>query len=227
MAVEIGTRTVPCVKFSRGKLLLLVSVLSVAGLGFYWTASRPAAPAGWKTERWQAGFGSWGQGGFGVAYDIQMPNAYDFQQKCGTAWISDDVDGPDFAIRLSFRPAPKDRQHDFDDFLTHDSTRYYDVSPSSIKIDEKSPYSFAAEQMSRQNFALENVRFLEPPDESSAQHGTVRGFWLDGRNLSIISDMRDPKRLAINERIVASARRVSGYGMLDLVSDSIPGLLGC
>lgn len=214
-------------KFSRRKLLLLVSVLSVAGLGVYWNAARPAAPAGWKTERWEAGFGSWGRGGYGVAYDIQIPNAYDFQQKCGTAWITDDVDGPDFAIRLSFMPVPKDRQHDFEDFLTHDIIRNYEVNPSSIKIGEKSPFRFAAEQMSRLDFRLDNVRFLESPDESSARHGTVRGFWLDGHNISIISDMRDPKRFAIDERIVASARRVSGYGVLDLARDSIPGLLGC
>lgn len=101
---------------SRRKPVLLLALLSASVLGFCEIATRPAAPAGWKTERWEAGFGSWSRGGFGVAYDVQMPNAYDFQQKCGTAWISDNVDGPDFTIRMSFRPRPKDRQDDFNDY---------------------------------------------------------------------------------------------------------------
>ncbi len=214
-------------KLSRRRLLLLVSVLFLGSLGFCESASRPAAPAGWKTERWQAGFGSWGRGGFGVAYDLQMPQAYDFRQKCGTAWISDDADGPEFAIRLSFRPVAKDRQDDFDDYLAHDGAQNYQRAPSSIAFGKKATERFAGEQLSRLNFELGNVRFLESAGESAAQAGTVRGFWLDGGRLSIISDLRDPQRFAVNERIVASARRTTGYGLLDLLQDDVPGLLGC
>ena len=212
---------------SRRKPVLLLALLSASVLGFCEIATRPAAPAGWKTERWEAGFGSWSRGGFGVAYDVQMPNAYDFQQKCGTAWISDNVDGPDFTIRMSFRPRPKDRQDDFNDYLAHDASQNYQADRSSISFSQTSSFRFGSEPVSRLNFELKNVRFLEDAAGAPAKSGTVRGFWLDGRNLSIIADLRDPERFAVNERIVASARRVSGYGLLDLIRDDIPGLLGC
>jgi hypothetical protein len=168
----------------------------------------PPAPPGWKTERWQAGFGSWAQGGLGVAYDLHMPRDYAFQQKCGTAWIADAADGPEFAIRLSFAPNAIDRQRDFETYLKEDATR---SSDAPIVFERKTAYAVGGQPFERENFTL----------------GTARGFWLDGPSLSIIADLRDPRDAATDERIVASLRRVTGYGWSDLLSRRIPGLLGC
>ena len=71
---------------------MILALLAAADYGRSAIMMGAGTPPGWKTERWQAGFGSWASGGYGVAYDISMPKDYSFQQKCGNAWVSDDPD---------------------------------------------------------------------------------------------------------------------------------------
>src|SRR5580698_1490906 len=109
------------IKMSRRTFLFLLAGL-VALLGAFdfgrHGATRPALPPGWKTVRWEAGFGSWCCGGYGVAYEISIPENYVFDQKCGTAWINADTDeGHDFLIKLVFDPGRKFSVSDFDNFM--------------------------------------------------------------------------------------------------------------
>jgi hypothetical protein len=206
---------------TRRRLLLVLGLLAAADYGRSLLVMRAGEPPGWKTERWQAGFGSWASGGYGVAYDISMPKDYDFQQKCGIAWITDDVDGPDFDARLSFLPDPKDRKRDFEAYLKEDAGRYYEADGSAVKISAKPNFSAGGLQLSRLDFTLDNAK---APDAGS---GRATGLWLEGEKLSIIADLRDRERSEINERIVGSIRKASGYGFTELLARTIPGLMGC
>ncbi len=208
-------------------MLIALALIAVADYGCSERTMRYGEPAGWKTERWQAGFGSWGSGGYAVAYDISMPANYHFMQKCGAAWISDDTEGPDFDIRLSFLTVPQDRQYDFQTYLKEDAGRYYEKDPSLLIKGSATTASFAGDKMSRVELKLENVQFLDDDAGGDPKSGDAKGFWLEGDKLSVISDLRDPQRLAINERIVASARKTKGYTLTDLIGRTIPGLLGC
>jgi hypothetical protein len=208
-------------------LLLMLGALAAADYGRSMLVMRAGEPPGWKTERWQAGFGSWARGGYGVAYDISMPREYDLQQKCGTAWISGEQDDSDFSIRLSFRPDQKDRQNDFEAYLKEDAGRNYEGDRSALKMATKNNVKVGEFRFSRLDFTLDGAKFAAAEAGQGAEAGALKGFWLDGDRLSIISDLREAEAAAINERIIGTVRKASGYGVTELFARSIPGLVGC
>jgi hypothetical protein len=214
-------------KFTRRRFLLLSAVVVGGAFGVAWLTPHPAMPDGWKSEHWEAGFGSWGSGGYGVAYDIQMPKEYDFSQKCGTAWIADGTDGPEFAVRLSFAPNPATRLSDFQDYLSTDGPRNYDVPRTAIRLTAPTEYAIGPEAFARTNIHLDHARWYPEADGEPAKFGPVDGFWLDGSRLSVIADLRDARRAAIDERIVASLQRSRGWAFFDLIGGGIPFLNGC
>jgi hypothetical protein len=191
-----------------------------------WMMERGTQP-GWKTERWQAGFGSWARGGYGVAYDISMPKDYSFQQKCGSAWIGDDFDGTDFDIRFTYSPQERDRRADFALYRHEDLGHGYEIDASSVKMDAPSPLIFGKIRFDRTNLIVDEVKTRVEDADEAAPPGPAKGFWLSGEGLSIIADLRDPAGAAVNERIVASIRKANGYGLTELIFGTVPGLLGC
>jgi hypothetical protein len=153
-----------------------------------------------------------------------MPKEYDFQQKCGSAWVSDDSDESDFSTRLTFRPDSADRQDDFEVYLKEDAGRNYERGPTAVKMGAKTNVKVGEFRFSRLDFTLDaaKARYAERP----TQAGPARGFWLEGDKLSIIADLRAPELAAINERIVGSIRKARGYGFTELLAGTIPGLMG-
>jgi hypothetical protein len=79
---------------------------------------------------------------------------------------------------------------------------------------------------SRLDFTLDGAK-VAAGEAGRDSAGPVKGFWLDGDKLSIISDLREDEGAAINERIIGTVRKASGYGVTELLARSIPGLLGC
>ena len=213
--------------FTRRRFLILLALLAFGDYGRNLFMMNERTPPGWKTVRWQAGFGSWARGGYGVAYDISMPKDYDFLQKCGRGWIADDFDGAEDDIRFSFSPSEKDREDEFALYKKEDVGVLHDVNPSTLKIDAKVASNIGKMRFDRTRFTLVDANIRAERVEETAPEGPASGFWLSGEKLSIISDLRDPAREAINERIVASMRRANGYGFTELVFGTIPGLLGC
>ena len=212
---------------TRRRILIMLAFIAVADYGCSDRLQRAEEPPGWKTERWQAGFGSWGSGGYGVAYDISMPKEYDFQQKCGSAWVSDDPDESDFSARLTFRPDPADRQDDFKVYLKEDAGRNNEGGPTAVKMGAKINVKVGEFRFSRLDFTLDASKAPHAEPGRPTQAGPARGFWLEGDRLSIIADLRDLEGAAINERIVGSIRKARGYGFTELLAGTIPGLLGC
>ena len=212
---------------TRRRLIMILALLAAADYGRSVIMMGMGTPPGWKTERWQAGFGSWASGGYGVAYDISMPKEYDFQQKCGSAWVSDDSDESDFSTRLTFRPDSADRQDDFKVYLKEDAGRNYDSGPTAVKMGAKANVKVGEFRFSRLDFTLDASKAPGAEPGRPSQAGPARGFWLEGDKLSIIADLRDPERAAINERVVGSIRKARGYGFTELFAGTIPGLMGC
>jgi len=213
---------------TRRWFLLLVALL----LGLDFGVGRllgHAEPPGWKTERWQAGFGSWASGGYGVAYNISMPKDYDFQQKCGKAWISSADPNGDFTIQLSFLPGPAFDDTDFNEYMKSDALHAassFGKSPNDIEIGKATDFNIATLHFSRVDLTIENVRFDEDP-EKTVTLVTARAFRLKGSKLDIIADFDGPEHFAVNERIVQSIRPARGFGLVDLLIGTIPNLLGC
>ena len=120
----------------------------------------------------------------------------------------------DFSIRLSFRPDQKDRQNDFDAYLKEDAGRNYEGDRSAVKMAAKNNVKIGEFRYSRLDFTLDGAEVAagEARRESA---GPVKGFWLDGDKLSIISDLREAEGAAINERIIGTVRKASGYGVTD------------
>ncbi len=209
-------------------LLLLLAFLGVDfAVGHF--IGRSGTPSGWKTERWQAGFGSWGTGGFGLAYDISMPKEYDFVQKCGQAWVGQDDDEDDFMIKLSFMSDSKEGDDDFDDYMKSDAQRAaigFGKSLGDIETRNAIEVTMGAFRFSRIDLAIKNAR-IDQSQKKSSKIETVRAFRLKGDKLHIIANFRDPELLAVNERIVGSLRRARGFGLVDLLVGAIPNLLGC
>jgi hypothetical protein len=52
---------------TRRWFLILLTALVLGDYGRNLWMMERGTPPGWKTERWQAGFGSWARGGYGVA----------------------------------------------------------------------------------------------------------------------------------------------------------------
>jgi hypothetical protein len=131
---------------SRRTLLLLLLALLSFDFGVSQYGMKHDTPAGWKTERWQAGFGSWCCGGYLVAYDISIPSDYYFAQKCGNAWVvNDDAMVDDFLIELSFFGTSSSQygDKDFDDYLRSGAVRSADSfgrHVSEIDVDSARPY---------------------------------------------------------------------------------------
>ena len=165
---------------TRRKLIMILALLAAADYGRSAIMMGMGTPPGWKTERWQAGFGSWASGGYGVAYDISMPKEYDFQQKCGSAWVSDDRDESDFSTRLTFRPDSADRQDDFEVYLKEDAGRNYEGGPTAVKMGAKTNVKVGEFRFSRLDFTLDAAN--APRCRSDPRRtGPARGFWLEGR----------------------------------------------
>jgi hypothetical protein len=216
----------PKLMFNRRQFLLIAAALAALDYGRSVVVMRAGEPPGWKTERWQAGFGSWGRGGFRVAYDISMPETYDFQQKCGRAWITDDTDDSDFSVRLSFSPTAKDRELDFNDYLKEDAGGNNEADFAALKMGEPANFRIGELEFSRLDFTRNDAKSTDDAG-GKPRVGSVRGFRLQSGQLSIIADMRDSERAAIDERIVGSIRRAAGHGLTELLAGTIPGLLGC
>jgi hypothetical protein len=205
----------------------MLALVAAADHGRSVVLMRAGTPPGWKTERWQAGFGSWSSGGYGVAFDISMPDDYRFEQKCGTAWIADDLSGPEFVDRLAFRPTREARDADFDAYLKEDAPLHFGDDPSALKMAAKSNVVIDNQPFSRLELSLNTSKVAEETDDEPASPGPYRGFRLQNEKLSIISDLRDPKRAEISERVIASLRKARGYGFAELFFATIPGLVGC
>jgi hypothetical protein len=156
-----------------------------------------------------------------------MPKDYTFQQKCGSAWIGDNFEGPDFDIHFSYRPEEKDRQADFALYKKEDLGHGYENDASSVKVDPPSPLVLGKMRFDRTYFTLDSAKPEGDDKEEAASADPAKGFWLSGEKLSIIADLRDPAGAAINESIVASMRRANGYGFTELFFGTIPGMLGC
>lgn len=185
-----------------------------------------AGPPGWKTARWEAGFGSWASGGYGVAYNISMPQSYDFQQKCGKAWISSPDVAGDFSIQFSFVPGPAFEDSDFNEFMKSDARRAaaeLGKSAGDIELGKAADFDVGALHFSQVDLAIRNARL----EDDAAKIGTARAFRLKGGRLDIIADFGGPEAFAVNERIVGTMRRARGFGLVELMLGAIPNLLGC
>jgi hypothetical protein len=219
-------------RFSRRKfLLLLLSLLSLD-----WVVSQyrmaQGAPAGWKTERWQAGFGSWCCGGYLVAYDISIPKEYDFMQKCGKAWISNDDDViDDFLIKLAYfgTSSPRYDEQDLDDYLktgAAHSAESLGWHTSDIHISAERSYNVGALRFSRSDILLGGETH-SPAGQEKTTGSPARGFRLKGSGMSIIAELNSPQIDEVNEKIIRSMRPVKGFGIFDALTGSVPFLNGC
>ena len=213
---------------TRRTFLLLVLLLLGLDFGIGHFLGR-AEPPGWTTQRWEAGFGSWASGGYGVAYNISMPKDYDFQQKCGKAWISSPDVAGDFTIQLSFLPSAKFEDTDFNEYMKSDAPHAassFGKSPNDIEIGKPADFDVAALHFSRIDLTIKNAR-LDDDAENSSKIMTARAFRLKGSRLDIIADFSGPDLFAVNERIVQSIRPARGFGLVELMLGAIPNLLGC
>ncbi len=185
---------------SRRQMLIILALLAPGIYGGSEFFKRIGAPPGWRNERWEAGFGSWARGGFGVAYHMSVPDQYHFLQKwqCGQAWISDDL-LDDFSIRFSFCPNKKEQENDFADYMKYNGTQ------TPLRLGQQSNIIINGTKFSRLDFTADSFPYLEEVNEKPDI--VVKGFWLTSDTISIISALRDPKRLTINERIVASIKK--------------------
>jgi hypothetical protein len=203
---------------SRRKFLLLL--LALLSLDFGVSQYR-MEPPGWKTERWQAGFGSWCCGGYLVAYDISIPKDYDFTPKCGKAWVvTDDAMIDDFLLQFSFfgtSRSPYDDK-DFDDYLkigAAHSAQSFDRRASDIDVDTARPYSVGALRFSRSDILLSGEAQSSAQERKKLEVYTARGFRLKGSGMSIISESDSPPIDDVNEKIIRSMPPVKGLGLFD------------
>jgi len=209
----------------RNFLLLILLLLGVDfGVGRF---LRPAPPPGWRIEHWEAGFGSWANGGFGVAYDVAVPPEYSLTQKCGAAWIAGgDDDAPeDYRVKLSFAPTPAAQRSQFAEYMKSDAPRTASDlgrSAADIELGDPAPFNAGALGFSRRELLLRGARFDNPP-----RTATARGFYLTGEKLAIVADLQSGSAAAINERIVRSLRRSRGVGLTELLLGALPNLFGC
>jgi hypothetical protein len=215
----------------RTFLFLLLALLSL-DFGFSRYQMNRETPAGWKTERWQAGFGSWCCGGYLVAYDISIPEDYDLTQKCGKAWVvNDDAMIYGFLVEFSFfgTSSSEYADKDFGDYMKTGaaySAESLGRRASEIALDSATSYDVGAMRFSRSDIMLGTV-------QASAQEGkrpdvsTARGFRLIGSGMSIISELNLPRIDEVNEKIIRSMRPVRGYSLFDLMAGSVPFLSGC
>jgi len=218
---------------SRRKLLLLLLALLSLDFGVSQYRMEHGAPSGWKTERWQAGFGSWCCGGYLVAYDISIPKDYDFTQKCGKAWIvNDDAMIDDFLIEFSFfgMSPSQHGDNDFDDYLkvgaVH-SAESFGRRASDIDVDTARPYNVGALRFSRSDILLSGEAQSSAQERKKLEVFTARGFRLKGSGMSIISELNSPPIDEVNEKIIHSMRPVKGFGLFDAMAGSVPFLNGC
>ena len=208
---------------SRRSVLLLILLLLGLDFGAGRLSGRPRPPAGWEVERWEAGFGSWANGGFGVAYDIALPRGYTLAQKCGTAWVNgDDPDAPeDFRIKLMFAPARAVQEAEFAEFMKSDAAdaaRDLGRTAADIAVSNPAPFAVGALNFRRRDLTL---------PVAGSETAPARGFYLVGESLAIFADLQRASDAGINERIVGSLHRARGVGLTDLLMGAIPNLLGC
>ena len=210
----------------RAFLLLLLALLSLDfGVSEY--RMRHETPPGWKTVRWQAGFGSWCCGGYGVAYDIAIPKGYEFSQKCGKAWVTDDdamLD--DFLIEFSFFGTSRSQfdEMDYENYLKTGAVRSaqsFGRRATDIETGAATPYDAGALRFYRSVISL---RGEVPPSVSTV---LARGFRLKGDSMSIIGELNTPQVDDINDKIIRSMRLVHGFGLFDALAGSVPFLNGC
>lgn len=216
----------------RRFLFLLLALLSLD-----WAVSQyrmaQGAPAGWKTVRWQAGFGSWCCGGYLVAYDISIPKEYDFTQKCGKAWVAnDDSVIDDFLIEFSYFGTASSQyaEKDFDDYLKTGAAHSADSfgrRASDIRVSDERSYDIGALRFGRSDILLGGETPLSAQERQKTAGSTARGFRLKGSGMSIISELNSPQIDEVNEKIVRSMRPVKGLGLFDAMTGSVPFLNGC
>jgi len=218
---------------SRRKFLLLLLALLSLDFGVSQYRMERGAPSGWKTERWQAGFGSWCCGGYLVAYDISIPRDYDFTQKCGKAWVVNDgamID--DFLVEFSFFGMSPSQygDNDFDNYLkmgaVH-SAESFGRRASDIDVDAARPYNVGALRFSRSDILLNGAAQSSAQERKKPEVFAARGFRLKGSGISIISELNSPPINEINEKIIRSMRPVRGFGLFDAMAGSVPFLNGC
>ena len=212
---------------SRRGILLLILLFLGLNFGVHHFLGRPEPPVGWKVERWEAGFGSWGAGGFGVAYDIAMPREYALTQKCGIAWITgDDEDSPeDFRVKLSFAPTSEAQESEFAEYMNSDAAHaayYLGRTAADIAVGAPAPFAVGALRFQRRDLILPRANI-----DRGSETAPARGFYLAGERLAIVADLQGEASAEVNERIVGSLRRVRGVGFTDLLIGAIPNLLGC
>jgi hypothetical protein len=211
--------------WTRRAFLVFVLLLLGLDFGVEFFLISPKPPPGWRIERWQAGFGSWGTGGYGVAYDVTMPADYDFRQKCGSAWIQGPESPGDYDVKLQFTPEPGDTDYEIATFLKTDSAQAagdFGRHASDVAIGAPAPFAIGPLRFSRRDLTLTGARI-----EGLAGETTARGFTLVGENMAVLADLRGPQQAATVEQIVGSLRRARAVGLLDLLAGTIPGLLGC
>lgn len=189
-------------------------------------------PTGWKTERWQAGFGSWCCGGYLVAYDISIPEDYNFAQKCGKAWVANDDNVIyDFLIEFSFfgTSSSEYAEKDFDEYMkigAPHSAELFGRRAADVSLDTATPYNVGALKFERSDIILKEASFAQEGKRSNVF--TARGLHLRGSGMSIISELNSPRIDEVNEKIIRSMRPVRGYSLFELMAGSAPFLLnGC
>jgi hypothetical protein len=218
--------------FTRRAFLLLLLALLSLDFGVSQFRMRHDTPPGWKTERWEAGVGSWCCGGYLVAYDISMPKNYNFTQKCGKAWVEgDDTMIDDFLIEFSFFGTSTSRyaDGDFENYLRSgaiNSAQSFGRHASDIRVASGPPYHSGAMRFSRADILLGGeVQPSDPAGKPTA--AAARGFRLKGDQISIISELNAPSVEDINEKIIRSMRPVRGFSLFDILTGSVPFLNGC
>jgi hypothetical protein len=227
------THLMPNSMLSRRKFLFLLLALLSLDFGVSEFRMKHGAPADWKTERWQAGFGSWCCGGYMVAYDISMPKDYDLTQKCGKAWVESDKAIDEFLIEFSFFGTASPRYDDktFADYLKTGAVRSaesFGRRPSDIEVGTARPYDIGLLRFSRSDISLDGETQVAAAEDVKKQKPfAAGGFHLKGNGMSIISELNSPAIEDVNERIIRSMRRVGGFSLIDAMAGSVPFLNGC
>jgi hypothetical protein len=212
----------------RRFLLLMLIVLLGLDFGIGRVAGLSSRPAGWKMERWEAGFGSWARGGYGVAYTVAMPPNYHFAEKCGTAWITREDQPDDFSIRLTFAPAPGGPTADVQDYFRNDaphSAGAWDTTLAGLVRGAPVSERIGGLAFTRTDLTLNNAD-LRGDDSAPAHRGPVYGATYTGDRVSAIADFDLPDRFVTHEKIVRTLRPARGIGIIDLLLGAAT-LFGC
>jgi hypothetical protein len=164
------------------------------------TVNVPPPEQGWKTILWDAGYGSWGHGGFGVYYILNIPNDYGFVQKLGAGWINDTI--PEDLISVSYYP-PSRPERNLEDF-TKLHLRWYPDDP--VKMLPEKTVMINGTEFRRIDFSANKAPYERAESVATAKGG-FKGFWLSDHNIDVLTELRDAQGLETCERIVATIRR--------------------